>query len=196
MDSQIKSVIFQIRDQMIEKVVKPLLIWNFGITHDFGSFEDDNQLDPESASIRVGNIINAVSANVLKPTDLQVQNTVRNLLGIPTISKEEQFILSQEALLEKYFETQVFGGTPPITYKDPALEDKAAIEETKQELGFPNELDNYEQQMMQQEASAEGSPEEPQVDEETGEPVDPNKEQENKMKRTNNQNATKHPVKG
>jgi hypothetical protein len=197
MDSQIRAVIYQIRDQMIDKVVKPLLIWNFGITHDFGFFEDDNQLDPESASMRVGNIVNAVSAGVLNKTDLQVQNTVRNLLGIPTISKEEQFILSQEELLSKFWETQVFGGTPPISYKDPALEDKAETEATKQELGMPNELDTYDQQMMQQQIPDEGEQEqeesspEPQTNEETGELIDPNKEKEFKMKRTNVQNATK-----
>lgn len=202
MDSQIKSVIFQIRDQMIEKVVKPLLIWNFGITHDFGTFEDDNQLDPESASMRVGNIVNAVSAGVLNKTDLQVQNTVRNLLGIPTISKEEQWILSQEALLQSFFETKTFAGEPPISYREQLLEDKTELEASKQELGLPNELDQQEQQMLgQQIPDEEENPEEqdspePQINEETGEPINPNKEQENKMKRTNNQNATKHPVKG
>jgi hypothetical protein len=150
MDAQIESIVSQIRDQLIEKVVKPLLIWNFGITSDFGTFSLDPVEDPDAKNLLITNIISAAGAQLLPTTDLQVQNKVRELLGINVITPAEQFELSQQNLLQKYFENSLYAsGQPPILYRDRLLEDQADNESKKQELGLQNE---YDQQLQEAEA--------------------------------------------
>lgn len=115
LDSQIESIVSQIRDQLLEKIVKPLLIWNFGVTDDFGTFKVDEIQDQESVSLRVQNIISAVSAQILPAQNLHVQNALYDSLGLPTVTKAESASLMQEQLLKSFFEQQVFQGINPVT---------------------------------------------------------------------------------
>lgn len=176
MDAQITSIVKQMRDQLIEKVVKPLLIWNFGITKDFGTFSLDPVEDPDSKNLLINNIISAASSNLIMNTDLGVQNKVRELLELPVLSEQEQFVQSQKKLLQSYFETQAFGGTPPPLFAQETLAEKEQIETEKQEIGLPSDLDYG--MLAQQQAQAQ-PPEQAETPEEI----------ENKMKRTNSQNA-------
>lgn len=142
MDSQIESIVIQIRDQLIEKVVKPLLIWNFGITDNFGTFTVDPVHDPEAVNLKLNNIFAAATAGFISPTDLTVRNIVREQLDIPKVTKEEQFIIDQEALLQKYFENNIYAtGNPPPLFAQQALEEKAEAEQIKQKEGLQNEFD-------------------------------------------------------
>lgn len=154
MDAQIEAIVAQIRDQLIEKIVKPLLIWNFGITDDFGTFEVDIIQDPQATNLRINNIISATSAQLLMPTDLNVQNAIREALQIPTITPQEQFVLSQQKLLQDYFSNSIYAtNSPPILYRDQAIEDQAQLEATKQDVGLANEFDQREMELEQQEQS-------------------------------------------
>jgi hypothetical protein len=204
MDAQIESIVVQIRDQLIEKVVKPLLIWNFGVTDDYGTFGLDPVEDPEAKNLLVNNIITATGSQLLQPTDLNVQNKVRELLGIPTITPAEQFELSQQKLLQDYFSNQIYAtGLPPIMYRQPALEDQAKTEEKKQELGLQNEFDAREQEQQAIEAEAqqveESQPKtedgKPAADGDNGNAGTTPEEIEKSRKRMNPQNATKKKVK-
>ncbi len=120
LDAQIESIVSQIRDQLIEKVVKPLLIWNFGITDNFGTFKLDEIQDQESVSLRVQNIISAVSAQILPAQNIHVQNALYDSLGLPTVSATEAAQLQQQQLLKTYFDQQVFQGMNPVTGEFPA----------------------------------------------------------------------------
>lgn len=180
MDAQITSIVKQMRDQLIEKVVRPLLVWNFGITDDFGTFSLDPVEDPDAKNLLVNNIITATSSKLLMSTDLTVQNKIRELLELPTLTEQEQFVQSQKQLLQQYFETQTFGGTPPPLFAQQTLEDKEQIEAEKQEAGLPSDLD---QGMAQEEAQEAPQPEE----EEEQEAIDP-KAIEDERKRKNPQN--------
>lgn len=182
MDSQITSIVKQLRDQLIEKVVKPLLIWNFGITDDFGTFSLDPVEDPDAKNLLVNNIISATGSNLLMATDLGVQNKIRELLELPSLSEQEQFVEGQKKLLQSYFETQAFGGTPPPLYAEQTLAQKEEIEVEKQDIGLPSDLDSG---MMAQQEAAMQEQEPPQEPEEI----------QNQMNRTNSQNATKKPLK-
>lgn len=203
MDAQIESIVTQIRDQLIEKVVKPLLIWNFGITENFGTFNLDPVEDPEAKNLLVNNIITATSSQLLQPTDLAVQNKVRELLGIPSITPAEQFELSQQALLQKFFENEIYAKmVPPVMYRQPALEDQANTEATKQDLGLPNDLDKVEQEQQAIEAEAEEVENQPTTEDgkiaadgDNGAGSVKPEDIENARKRQNPQNSTKRKVK-
>jgi hypothetical protein len=113
LDAQIESIVSQIRDQLIEKVVRPLLIWNFGITDNFGNFQLDEVQDQESVSLRVQNIISSVSAQILPASNIHVQNALYSALGLPTVTETEQKELIQQQLMKSFLEQQVFQGVPP-----------------------------------------------------------------------------------
>lgn len=116
LDSQIESIVSQIRDQLIEKVVKPLLIWNFGLTEDFGSFKIDEVQDQESVSLRVQNIISAVSSQILPAQNIHIQNALYDSLGLPTINETEMGRLQQRQLIKTFLESQTqMGVLDPIT---------------------------------------------------------------------------------
>ena len=116
LDSQIESIVSQIRDQLIERIVKPLLVWNFGITEDFGSFKLDEVQDQESVSLRVQNIISAVSAQIIPAQNIHVQNALYDSLGLPTINPTEMAQLQQQQLIKTFLEQQTqMGLINPLT---------------------------------------------------------------------------------
>ena len=110
LDAQIESIVTQIRDQMIEKVVKPLLIYNFGITEDFGTFKLDEVQDQESVSLRIQNLISAVTAQIIPAQNIHVVNAIYDSLGLPTVTEQEQGELLQRQLMKTYLENQVYAG--------------------------------------------------------------------------------------
>lgn len=129
LDAQIESVVNQIRKQFIDKVVKPLLVWNFGVTKDFGEFQIDGVLDTETVTARLQNIISATSNNIIPNTSIHVRNITADLLGLPEASEREKFEEEQSKLLYSYFETLTFQGQPPLMYKN-ILEEQNQQEES------------------------------------------------------------------
>jgi hypothetical protein len=84
LDSGVESVVQCIRESILERVVKPLLIWEFGkIPEDnYGSFEF---LVPESAVDRnslVSTALSAVASGVIDANDKGLQNFVRKSIGL------------------------------------------------------------------------------------------------------------------
>lgn len=110
LDAQIESIVSQIRDQLIEKVIKPLLIWNFGITDNFGSFKLDEIQDQESVSLRVQNIISSVSAQILPANNIHIQNALYDSLGLPTVTETQAAELQERQLMKSFLEQQAFAG--------------------------------------------------------------------------------------
>lgn len=112
MDSAINSLVVQIQDQLIEKAIRPLLVFNFGVGSDFGSFERTANLDPEQSSVKIQNIISAIQSQAIAPTNLNATNALYELLGLPSITQEEQSLEMQRALMKAYYDNAVLMGTP------------------------------------------------------------------------------------
>ncbi|MCA6430275.1 MAG: hypothetical protein IM613_12650 [Cytophagales bacterium] len=91
LDAGIESVVQTIREEVINKIVKPLLIWEFGENKDYGEFEF---LTPESAVDRnslVSTALSAVASGVIDPNDKGLQNFVRKSIGLePQTDAEKQ----------------------------------------------------------------------------------------------------------
>ena len=97
LDATIKTIVNQIRDQLVEKVVTPLIHWHFGRQRNgYGSFELQTQSDPAQKSMRVNNLIMAISSGILQATDSDVVNAIRQELGLPLKSTED---ISYDAML-------------------------------------------------------------------------------------------------
>lgn len=99
LDATIKNVIDQIRDQLIEKVIKTLVTWHYGKQNSYGSFELEVQQDPSQKAMRFNNMITAISTQVLDPSDPEVINAIRKDLGLSI--KDNQQIEWDNALKEQ-----------------------------------------------------------------------------------------------
>lgn len=91
LDSQIDGLLDIAKSEVIEKIVRPLLITNFGkaAVNNLGEFVSAVNLDPNQQSIRLSNIMQASMQGFVDSTDLEAINTVRQLLGLTAISREE-----------------------------------------------------------------------------------------------------------
>jgi hypothetical protein len=91
LDAQIEATVQTLRDQLLEKVVRPLLLANFGTRFEdnLGEFKSEKFLDPMQASSRVNNLTLALTNGIIDNTDLEAVNRLREDLGISSISKED-----------------------------------------------------------------------------------------------------------
>lgn len=90
LDATIESIVTSIRDELIKRVVKPLLIFNFGEKEDFGEFTFTAQEDPSTINSKISTILSAIASGVFSPDDLGIQETLRKLLGLPPLSEGDK----------------------------------------------------------------------------------------------------------
>lgn len=109
LDATIRNIIDQIRDQLIEKVIKTLVIWHFGKQKLYGSFELEVQQDPQQKAMLFNNIVTAVSTQLLDPNDPEVINNVRKYLGL-TPKDAQQIEYDNVIKQQQQMEMQQSGG--------------------------------------------------------------------------------------
>ena len=100
MTGQIRQIIDQIQDQMIEKVVRPLIEWNFGAQESYGKFIEPEG-EEENKLALFGAITDAIAKGTFSLADLSVVNRQRELAGLPKVDKIADGILSRNS---RYFE--------------------------------------------------------------------------------------------
>jgi len=100
LDSHISALIASIRDQIIEKVVKPMLVNNFGITakDGWGKFDIDRSSDDTSAFAKAGLLLQGTGAGILSTTDISVINAFRSVLDLPSQTEEGQVAAIQKSV--------------------------------------------------------------------------------------------------
>lgn len=91
LDSQIKAIVASIRDEILEKVIRPLLIANFGnkFEENLGEFKVEKELDPAAANSRILNLSLAISNGIISTKDIEAVNKLREDLGLTALSAEE-----------------------------------------------------------------------------------------------------------
>lgn len=110
MDTAIESLMETFRDNLIERVVAPLLKVNFGIMDDYGSFQVETKPNPQDASLRVSNLISAVSSGILPATDSDVINQLRSLLGIPELDSETLQRMAETQAIQQEIQQELLAG--------------------------------------------------------------------------------------
>lgn len=90
-DTQISKLVTKLRNQMLEQVIKRLLVGNFGARYkaNLGSFGHESFVAPEMKGTIVSNVTQATMSGLLDANDIEVQNVVRQACGVSTISAEE-----------------------------------------------------------------------------------------------------------
>ena len=99
-DNVLHGVIDTIKDQLIEKVAKPLLIANFGIQEDYGSFEYTAEVDPMMQMQLANTISSLVSIGILDTADQSVVDKLREFVLLPPITPEEMEAKKQMKALQ------------------------------------------------------------------------------------------------
>jgi hypothetical protein len=100
MMGQIRQIIEQVKDQMIEKVVRPLIEWNFGEQESYGKFAEA-ETEEENKLALFAAITDAIAKGTFSLADLEVVNRQRELAGLPKVDKIADGILSKNS---RYFE--------------------------------------------------------------------------------------------
>ncbi|NJN11681.1 MAG: hypothetical protein HC836_38200 [Richelia sp. RM2_1_2] len=100
LDNQIEAMIDHLRDELLEKVVRPLLVANFGrkFEQNLGEFKSEKFIDPGMAAARVSNLTMALSTGTLDANDLEAVNRLREDLGLSPFTRQ-QFDTQQLAKL-------------------------------------------------------------------------------------------------
>ena len=91
MDTQIASAVRSVKDQILEKVIKKMLKLNKNVTGDigYGDFTLNPNTDPQTASMKVQNLLYAMSMGIINQNDTGAVNALRDLLGLPKQDEKE-----------------------------------------------------------------------------------------------------------
>lgn len=91
LDSQIKGLVDICKQEIIEKIVRPLLASNFGADAiaNLGEFTPSKFVDNNTQSMRLSNIMQATMQGFIDVDDLEAINTVRELSGLSPISRQD-----------------------------------------------------------------------------------------------------------
>lgn len=103
MTMQLKSSIEQIKDQLIEKVVRPLVEWNFGEQETYGYFTEADAQEENKLALFTA-ITDAIAKGTFSAADLEVINRHRELAGIPAVQEITRGIVTKN---NRYFEVEV-----------------------------------------------------------------------------------------
>lgn len=88
LDLVVKSQMEMVGDTIVEKVIRPMIEFNFGEQNDYGIFPIKDQ-DNEDAIALLGVLNNCVSSGTFSPNDLTVINRIRDLAGIAPLESLE-----------------------------------------------------------------------------------------------------------
>ena len=89
MDNTIKAMTQQLKFELIEKAIKPVIWANFGHQNSWGDFVVSKELDETQEATQLQNLMSAISYGILAGDDPDVQNQIRKMLSLPTKSKDE-----------------------------------------------------------------------------------------------------------
>jgi hypothetical protein len=114
LDSQIEGLLSQIKDQLIEKVIRPILLFNFGITDDFGEFDYKPSTDNEASMSKAGMLLSLLNTPGIPNTNLTIVNAIYELLGLPAVTPEQQAAQMRDKFAYDIVSNKVMMGEDPF----------------------------------------------------------------------------------
>ena len=82
----LKAIAVQIKEQLIECLIRPLILWEFGEQENYGGFVEPPH-DDEDALDLLGKLTQAFQSGVYSTADVDAINRHRELAGIPPIEE-------------------------------------------------------------------------------------------------------------
>jgi hypothetical protein len=149
LDSSVSSIVETMREEFLNKVVKPLLVFEFGENKEWGSFE---YLSDESAvdrNARISTLLSASASGVISPDDAGLQQEVRKTLGLPPQTDSEREDAAKIKNLQtavSWLNQQAAGSAAKSQLTENALKEKEIVQQdpTATETPVPvPDTDNY-----------------------------------------------------
>jgi hypothetical protein len=104
-DASVEAIVKQIRDQLIEKIFRPLILWNYGSQENYGTFEVTAVTDPNNESLLINNLMMAFGQGLIPQTDTEAINALRDKLKLSPINKEQQDQQEQLNMMQQQEQT-------------------------------------------------------------------------------------------
>jgi hypothetical protein len=89
LDSSIESISQQIKNVMLEKVIRFLIINNFGHQENYGKFDPKPQNDPNQEAVVTSNLITALSTGLVSSNDPEAINSLRRRIQLSPLEDED-----------------------------------------------------------------------------------------------------------
>jgi hypothetical protein len=112
LDATVEAIVKQIRDQLIEKIIRPLIIWNFGKQDSYGEFVVTSSSDPNADSMLISNLVMAFGQGLIPQTDIGALNVLRDKLKLPPLTQEEQSNMQMMQMMQQMQQQQAASGQP------------------------------------------------------------------------------------
>lgn len=115
LDSSLLMVVQLIRDQLIEKVIRPLIYYNFGKSDNYGKFEFISENDPAQENMVTQGLMSALSSGLIQNTDYEAINSLRDRLKLKPIdpSTQMQQMQVQQQMQQMMQPPQQMSNVPP-----------------------------------------------------------------------------------
>ena len=88
-DANLKPIANQIQDEMLEKIFKPLIVWNFGVQEQYGHYIPKEESSIAFKQAQAQNVYAAIGNGVLNPEDPEVIAAIRGSVGFKQLTEEE-----------------------------------------------------------------------------------------------------------
>lgn len=95
LDSSLLMVSQMVRDQLLEKVIRPLIYFNFGKSDNYGRFEYSPDSDPQQEAMITQGLMSALSSGLIQNTDYEAVNSLRERLKLKPIDPSIQMQMLQ-----------------------------------------------------------------------------------------------------
>ena len=90
LDSSVQEIAKQIKEELLEKAIKPVILFNKGKQKDYGNFESIDTEDPNKQNMQIQTLMSLMSMQLIPNTDVDAINLLRTYIGLPKITEEEQ----------------------------------------------------------------------------------------------------------
>lgn len=116
LDANIAAIVTQMQEEMLEKVVRRLLMLNKHPKvwrRNFGAFKAQAYSDPNFLMTQASNLIAAISSQILPSSDMDVMNALREALGVPPVSDRKNNELLMKQIQMQLMQQQASQGQDP-----------------------------------------------------------------------------------
>ena len=132
LDSSIMGFVSTLRDELMEKVVKPLIILNYGkqSNGNYGYWDTQNEDERNKEQQQLTNLMQAMSMGLISNQNYEAQNLLMSLIGLPTVTPET-------TVAQKTMEAQIQGMQQSVAQQVAQPEPEQPQETEKKDVKYP-----------------------------------------------------------
>lgn len=145
LDSGVESVVQSMREEMINKVIKPLLVWEFGESEDYGEFSFTADVSATDTNARVSTLLSAIASGVFSADDESIEADIRKSLNVAPKSqaeKEDSQKLKELEIVTKWLNSQAAVANAKSQITSSAVQEQQATQQDPNAEQAPVDVPN------------------------------------------------------